>query len=68
MRVATLDEATEWSLSFSFAKDGSAPVDIITARVKFSEDVGYEPPQGRVVLQVGAGCPLVDDPRIFHEP
>jgi hypothetical protein len=51
MRVATLDDATEWTLSLAFAKDGSAPVDI-TARVKFSEDEGYEPPQGRVVLQV----------------
>lgn len=51
MRIATLDDATEWTLSLAVARDGGAPVDI-TARVKFSEDAGYEPPQGRVVLQV----------------
>lgn len=55
MRIATLDDATEWTLSLAVARDGGAPVDI-TARVKFSEDVGYEPPQGRVVLQV-VGAP-----------
>ena len=51
MRSATLDDATEWTLSLAIAKDGGAP-ESITARVKFSEDAGYEPPQGRVVLQV----------------
>ena len=37
MKAATLDDATEWTLSMAIAKDGGSPVDL-TVRVKFSED------------------------------
>ena len=50
MSAATLDDSTEWTLSMSFAKDGSTAQDLVTAKVKFMEDEGYEPPQGRVLL------------------
>ena len=37
MKAATLDDATEWTLSMAIAKDGGSPVDL-TVRVRFSED------------------------------
>jgi len=41
MKVAALDDSTEWTLAIA---DG------VNARVIFSEDPGYEPPQGRLVI------------------
>ena len=37
MKVASLDDATEWTLAMALTKDGASPVDV-TVRVKFSED------------------------------
>jgi hypothetical protein len=50
MKVATLNDATEWKLSLAISKGGGSSVDL-AVRVKFSEDEGYEPPQGRVIVQ-----------------
>jgi hypothetical protein len=46
---ATLDGYTLWRLSFKLERPGSKSVEAI-ARVRFVEDQGYEPPQGRIFV------------------
>jgi len=64
MKAAKLDDSTEWNLSLSFAKEGSSAFDIMSARVKFIEDVGYEPPQGTVQV-LGDNTYLSASPQTF---
>lgn len=47
---ATLDGSTLWRLSLKLEKPGSKSVEAI-ARVRFVEDRGYEPPQGRIFVE-----------------
>lgn len=48
--AATLTKNTKWRLSFSLMCEGYKPVDVL-AQIRFINDKGYEPPQGKVFLE-----------------
>ena len=49
-QMAFLDESTLWRINFKLQKEGRKDVNFFV-RVRFCEDKGYEPPQGKIFVE-----------------